>query len=81
MQVSHAAYYAWRKRPAQLIGLKVIQRQAYKAATRRNDSHPVADNLLNQDFNPTQANQAWAGDVTYLWTHEGGMYLAVVMDL
>ena len=41
------------------LGLKVIQRQAYKATTRRNDAHPVADNLLNQDFNPAQANQAW----------------------
>ena len=63
------------------LGLKVVQRQAYKATTRRNDSHPVAKNLLNQDFNPAQANQAWAGDITYLWTHEGWMYLAVVMDL
>ena len=63
------------------LGLKVIQRQAYKATTRRNDAHPVASNLLNQEFNPAQANQVWAGDVTYLWTHEGWMYLAVVMDL
>ena len=72
--------YRVRQRMKQL-GLKVIQRRAYKATTRRNDSHPVASNLLNQDFNPGKANQAWAGDITYLWTYEGWMYLAVVMDL
>jgi len=40
------------------LGLKVIQRRAYKATTRRNDTHPVAENLLNQDFNPAKPNQA-----------------------
>lgn len=42
---------------------------------------PYADNLLDQQFNPEQANQAWAADITYIWTSSGWLYLAAVMDL
>ncbi len=63
------------------LGLKVQQRLAYKVTTRRKHSDRVADNLLNQNFNPFSENEVWAGDITYLRTHEGWMYLAIVMDL
>lgn len=63
------------------LNLKVIQRQAYKVTTVRKHAHQVADNLVNQAFNPKTANQVWAGDVTYLRTREGWLYLAIVMDL
>lgn len=63
------------------LGLVVKQRVAYKVTTMRKHSHLVADNLLNRQFNPKRANQILAGDITYLRTHQGWMYLAVVMDL
>lgn len=63
------------------LNLKVQQRVAYKITTKRKHSDAVADNLLNQNFNPVAANEIWAGDMTYLRTGEGWMYLAVVMDL
>ena len=63
------------------LGLKVQQRVKYKVTTKRKDSDSVAVNLLNQQFNPVGINEVWAGDITYLRTREGWMYLAVVMDL
>ncbi len=63
------------------LGLKVQQRVAYKVTTKRKHSDRVADNLLNQNFNPLSEDEVWAGDIRYLRTHEGWMYLAIVMDL
>jgi len=64
-----------------VLRLEVKQRVAYKVTTKRRFSDAVADNLLNQNFNPVGKDQIWAGDITYLQTGEGWVYLAVVMDL
>ena len=42
---------------------------------------PVVPNLLNRDFSPAAPNQAWTGDITYIPTEEGWLFLAVVIDL
>ena len=64
-----------------LLGLRVKQRVAYKVTTMCKHIHAVAENLPKRQFNPVKLNQAWAGDNTYLRTHQGWMYLTVVIDL
>jgi len=54
------------------LNLKVTQRVAYKVTTKRKHSDEVADNLLNQNFNPVAPNQVYAGDITYLKQVKGG---------
>lgn len=63
------------------LSLKVTQGITYKVTTKRNYSDEVTANLLNQNFNPVATDQIWAGDITYLKTGEGWMYLAIAMDL
>ncbi len=63
------------------LKLVVKQRTAYKVTTKRKFSDAIADNLLDQQFNPIASNRVWASDITYLRTREGWMYLAIVMDL
>lgn len=62
-------------------GLKAKTKRRYKATTNSKHNMPVAPNLLQRDFSPEDPNQVWAGDITYIWTTEGWLYLAVVIDL
>lgn len=62
-------------------GLRAKGARKYKATTNSNHSLPVADNLLQQNFEADRPNQKWVSDITYIATDEGWLYLAVVMDL
>lgn len=56
-------------------------RRKYKATTYSKHSYPVAPNLLSQDFTVAKPNAIWVGDITYIGTDEGWLYLASVVDL
>ena len=62
-------------------GLRAKAARKFKATTNSKHNLPVAENLLKQDFHAERPNQKWAGDITYLWTREGWLYLAVIIDL
>lgn len=69
---------------AKLMQDKEIRAKTAKKGCRTTDSkhkQPVAENLLNREFNPTAANQVWVADITYIPTREGWLYLAAVEDL
>ena len=57
--------------------IKVVRTHKYKAPTDSAHNLNVAPNLLDQDFTTTGQNQKWAGDISYIWTQEGWLYLAV----
>jgi transposase InsO family protein len=62
-------------------GVWVRYRRRYRVTTDSDHRQPVFPNRLERDFRTDAVDQAWAGDITYLWTQEGWVYLAVVIDL
>lgn len=62
-------------------GLRAKAARKFKATTNSNHSLPVAQNLLQQNFTADAPNHVWVGDITYIGTDEGWLYLAVVLDL
>ena len=61
--------------------LRAKQVRRFHVTTQRDKSHAVAPNLLKRDFVADQPNQKWLGDITYIPTQEGWLYLAAVLDL
>lgn len=57
------------------------RRKRFKATTFSNHRFDIAENLLARDFTSEGPNRRWATDITYIWTGEGWLYLAVVLDL
>jgi putative transposase len=62
-------------------GIRARHKRRFKATTDSKHALPVAPNLLDRNFQPAAPNQVWSADLTYLWTNEGWLYLAVVLDL
>ena len=61
--------------------VQVKYRKKYKVTTNSDHKQPVFENVLDRQFDVTQPDQAYVGDITYLWTQEGWLYLAVIIDL
>ena len=63
------------------LKLKAKAKKKFKVTTDSKHNLPVAPNVLNRDFHAAKQNQKYVGDISYIWTDEGWMYLAVVIDL
>jgi putative transposase len=76
-----------RHRVARLMreaGLRAKRVRKFRVTTQSTHAHPTAPNTLARQFAPAQwpaRDRAWVGDITYLWTREGWLYLAVLLDL
>ena len=73
-----------RKRVERLMreqGLQARRKRRFRHTTDSKHPHPVAPNILRRRFDPAAPNTVWVTDVTYVWTDEGWLYLAVMLDL
>lgn len=73
-----------RKRIARLMhknGIQAKHKRKFKATTDSQHKLSVAPNLLEQNFTVSEPNRIWTADITYCWTLEGWIYLAVVLDI
>lgn len=73
-----------RKRIARIMqgnGLVAVQRRRFKVTTQTGHDFPVQANLLERDFTAQAPNRVWLGDITYITTEEGWLYLAALLDL
>jgi putative transposase len=83
-QLNKEGYDIGRYRAGRLmrkLKLEAKTPKRYKVTTDSNHSYSLAPNLVNRQFNAEAPNKLWATDITYLWTMEGWLYLAVVLDL
>ena len=73
-----------KNRVADLMRKNNIQAKAkkkFKATTNSKHNYPVAPNLLKQQFYAQRPNQIWVSDITYVWTSEGWLYVAAILDI
>lgn len=85
----HAALFAkgfhvGRQRVVRLmekLDICARRKRKFKATTDSEHDLPIAQNVLDRDFKALEPDQAWVADMTYIWTTEGWLYLAVIIDL
>jgi putative transposase len=73
-----------RKRVARLMREKKLTartRRRFRTTTDSNHSFPIAPNVLERDFTASAPDRAWVTDITFVWTAQGWLYLAVILDL
>ena len=83
-QLRHEDFEVGRDRVARLMREMQVcgkPKRRYTVTTDSDHDAPVAPNLLQRDFDAERPNQRWVTDITYVWTQQSWMYLAVVMDL
>jgi transposase InsO family protein len=64
-----------------LAGVSAKQKKKFKVTTDSKHNLPVTPNLLNREFEVAEPDQVYVSDITYIWTSEGWLYLAIVLDL
>ncbi|WP_157091266.1 IS3 family transposase, partial [Gluconobacter cerinus] len=62
-------------------GIRVVRTRRFKVTTNSSHKYSIEPSLLGQVFSAPALNQKWTADITYIWTREGWVYLAVVLDL
>ena len=62
-------------------GIAAKTARKFRVTTDSNHGLPIAENVLQRQFNPSSANEVWLADFTCIWTREGWLYLALVEDL
>lgn len=73
-----------RKRVARImteLGLASLRKRRFKATTDSNHKLPIANNVLDRKFEVDAPDVAWVTDITYVWTSEGWLYVAAILDL
>jgi hypothetical protein len=85
----HAALVAqgWKvsktrvEREMRKLGLIARRPKRFRITTDSAHDQPIAENILDRKFEAAQPNRVWSTDITYVWTREGWLYLAIIIDL